>query len=47
LVSADFTGTKLMVGRDAASLIAAASMRSFFPRLTNGFTYCGGINRTR
>ena len=34
-------------GRDAASLIASASVRSFLPRLTNGLTYCGGINFTR
>ncbi len=42
-----FTTTDLMLGRDAASLIAAASLRSFLPRLTNGLTYCGGIRRTR
>src|SRR4051795_4740385 len=37
---------KCMVGRDAASQIASASLRSFLPRLTNGLTYCGGISRT-
>ena len=26
--------------------MAAASLRSFLPRLTNGLTYCGGISRT-
>ena len=45
--SADFTGTKRMLGRDAASLIASASIPSFLPRLTKGLTYCGGISRTR
>src|SRR4051812_14904657 len=45
-VSADFTGTKRMVGRQAASLIASASLRLFLPRLTKGLTYCGGISRT-
>ena len=46
-VSADFTGTKVMPGRNAPSQIASASMWSFLPRLTNGLAYCGGINRTR
>ena len=36
--SAVFTATRLMVGRDAASQIAAASAASFFWRLTKGFT---------
>ncbi len=44
--SADFTGTLGMSGRAAASLIASASLRSFLPRRTNGFTYCGGISCT-
>src|SRR3954453_5273094 len=35
-----------MPGRDAASLIASASVRSFLARLTNGLTYCAGIRRT-
>jgi hypothetical protein len=38
--------TKRMVGRWASSQIASASAASFFWRLTNGFTYAGGINRT-
>jgi hypothetical protein len=42
----DFTGTKCIPGRPAASQIAAASLRSFLARFTKGFTYCGGINRT-
>jgi hypothetical protein len=29
----DFTGTKCMLGRPAASQIASASLRSFLPRL--------------
>ena len=33
-----FTATKRMVGRCAASQIASASARSFFWRLTKGFT---------
>lgn len=37
-VSMLFTATKRMVGRDAASAMASASARSFFWRLTNGFT---------
>ena len=44
--SADLTGTKRMVGRLAASLMASASLRSFLLRLTKGLTYCGGIRRT-
>ena len=40
------TATEGMPGRDAASLIASASVRSFLARLTNGLTYCAGIRRT-
>jgi DNA-binding transcriptional LysR family regulator len=41
------TETVRMLGRDAASEIASAPLRSFLLRLTKGFTYCGGINFTR
>src|SRR3954447_23644934 len=41
-----FTATNRIVGRWAASQIASASAISFFWRLTNGFTYAGGISRT-
>jgi hypothetical protein len=44
--SADFTRTKRIPGRPAASQIASASLRSFLARFTKGFTYCGGIRRT-
>jgi hypothetical protein len=40
-------GTERMLGRAAASLIASASLRSFLDRLRKGFTYWGGISRTR
>ena len=43
---ADLTGTKRISGLEAASLIASASFRSFFARLANGFTYCGGMSLT-
>jgi hypothetical protein len=45
--SADLTGTGWMFGRPAASEMASASLRSFLPRLTKGFTYRGEINRNR
>jgi hypothetical protein len=41
-----FTATNLMVGRDAASAIASASVASFLFRFTKGFTYIGAIKRT-
>jgi hypothetical protein len=41
-----FTGTVRIVGREAASQIASASLRSFLLRLTNGLTYWGGISFT-
>jgi hypothetical protein len=37
--------TERMAGRDAASLIASASLRPFLVRLTKGLTYYGGIRR--
>ena len=45
--SAVLSGTVRIAGRDAASPIASASLRSFLFRLTKGFTYCGGISFTR
>jgi len=44
--SADLTGTTRIVGRVTASQIASASAASVLPRLTKGFTYCGGISLT-
>ena len=44
--ASDFTATKCMVGRCAASVIASASAASFFWRLTKGFTYIGGTSLT-
>jgi hypothetical protein len=41
-----FTGTKRIDGRLTASQIASAPAVSFLLRLTQAFTYCGGIRRT-
>jgi hypothetical protein len=44
--ASDFTATKRIVGRAAASAIASASAMSFFCRFKNGFTQAGGISFT-
>ena len=45
--AAGLTGTNRIVGCAAASLITSASIRSLWPRLTNGLTYCGAISLAR
>lgn len=40
------TVTKCIDGRVATSVMAAVTMKSFLCVLTQGLTYCGGINST-